>query len=194
MKKLIMIFCLICILAGCTSNTVSLEDRIFLSLEKYYGKTELYNNGTLIINQIKEFENGYLVMAEKHSGDGHSFDVLFLMDDKLNVTGRTAGTKPMSPCFSYNKLYYNGKTILFGSFNDTKWVPEIDEKVTVDIKEIYIELKNKETIREKVNADKGYLIIFDGDWQIEKFELYDNNQSLQAHLDETVAINDELTF
>ncbi len=91
-------------------------------------------------------------------------------------------------------MYYDGKTILFGSFNDTKWIPETDTKVEVDIKEVYVETKNGESIFEKVNLESGYLIVLDGELEINKFEIYNDNKELQAELDETIAIFDDMEF
>ena len=195
MKKILVVLLgAILIISGCSNDKLSNEERFERSIEKYYEENQPHNNGTLVIEQIKEFENKYLVMCEKHSGDGHSFDDLFLLDNNFNITHVTHGYKPLSPCFSYNKLFYNGKTILFGSFNDTKWVPETDTKVEVDIKEVYVELENGTSIFEKVNLENGYLIVLDGEHEINKFELYNDNKEIQAELDDTIAIFDDMKF
>lgn len=195
MKKiLVLLLGFIFLLSGCGNNKFSYVEHIEENIEKYYKGNRPHNNGTLIIEQIKEFDNGYLVMAEKYSGDGHNFDELFLLDDNYKITHITAGAKPLSPCFSYNKLCYDGKTILFGSFNDTKWMPETDTKVKVDIKEVYVETENGVSISEKVDFKNGYLIVMDGEFEINKFEIYNDNKVLQAELDKTIAINNDNRF
>ena len=195
MKKILVVLLgAILIISGCSNDKLSNEEHFKKSIEKYYEENQPHNNGTLIIEQIKEFENGYLVMCEKYSGDGHSFDDLFLIDNKFKITHVTHGYKPLSPCFSYNELYHNGKTILFGSFNDTKWIPETDTKVEVDIKEVYVELENGASVFEKVNLENGYLIVLDGELEINKFELYNDNKELQAELDDTIEIITDMKF
>ncbi|MBE7053024.1 MAG: hypothetical protein E7391_01970 [Ruminococcaceae bacterium] len=193
-KVLIVLFCVVLIISGCANDKILHKEHIKKSLENYYSNSQPDNKGELIIEQIKKFEDGYLVMAEKYSGDGHNFDYLFLIDDNYKITHVTSGSKPLSPCFSYNKLYHNGKTILFGTFNDTKWVPETDSKVKVDIKEVYVEPKNSKGVYEKVNFENGYIIVLDGELEINKFEIYNDNKELQAELDNTVAIFDDLIF
>jgi len=197
MKKIFSILLLLgimLILFGCTDKIISNEEHIKKSIEHYYSESQPHNNGTLVIEQIKDFDNGYLVMTEKYSGEGHNFDDLFLMDSNYKITHVTRGYKPLSPCFSYNKLYHNDKTILFGTFNDTKWVPKTDSKVKVDIKEVYVEFENGESVFEKVNFENGYLIVLDGELETNKFEIYDDNKELQAELDDTIAIFDDIKF
>ncbi len=195
MKKILVVLLgFIFLLSGCGNNKISYVEHIEESIGKYYTKNRPHNDGTLIIGQIKEFDGGYLVMAEKYSRDGHNFDELFLLDANYEITHTTAGAKPLSPCFSYNKLCYNGKTILFGSFNDTKWVPETDTKVKVDIKEVYVEAENGVSIFEKVDFKNGYLIVMDGEFEIDKFEIYNDNKVLQAELDKTIVINNDNQF
>lgn len=193
-KMLVALLGFIFILSGCGNSNISYIEHIEKSIEEYYAENRPYNDGTLIIEQIRRFDNGYLVMAEKYSGDGHNLDELFLLDDSYEITHITAGAKPMSPCFSYNELCYNGKTILFGSFNDTKWVPETDTKVEVDIKGIYVELENGVSVFEKVDFENGYLIVLEGESEINKFEIYNDNDILQAELDETIAVNNDNQF
>ena len=115
-KTLIVLLGVILIICGCFGGKLSYEEHLEKSIEKYYIENQPHNNGTLIIEQIRELENKYLVMCEKYSGDGHGFDDLFLIDNNFNITHVAHGYKPLSPCFSYNELSYNGKTILFGSF------------------------------------------------------------------------------
>lgn len=138
MKKiLVVLLSAILMLSGCSGDKLSNEEHFEKSIEKYYEENQPHNNGTLIIEQIKEFENKYLVMCEKYSGDGHGFDDLFLIDNNFNITHVTHGYKPLSPCFSYNK---------FELYNDNKEIQaELDDTIAIfdDIKFVDLSLVNQ---------------------------------------------------
>ena len=59
---------------------------------------------------------------------------------------------------------------------------------------MYVELENGTSVFEKVNHENGYLIVLDGELEINKFELYNDNKEMQAELDDTIAIFDDMKF
>ncbi len=160
------------------------EKAIWEAIDNWYKEYEPKNKGELEIFLDKPLGVGgkRLVLAEKYMGDGHSSRELFLLDLSLNVESVASVYETMSPCFSIAQIFYEGKTILFGTLDDSRWIPEEDIVVTVDIKEVYAELENGENITERVETDKGFVLVLEGESNVKTFNLYNDNKELQAEL------------
>lgn len=170
----ILFFCMI----GCSSSRNSNENTI----ESYFQKHNPLNKGKTQIFSQKAFKDDTLILTEKYSGDGHTFTNLFLLDKDKKILKVATGQTPLSMCFTVNAVEYDGCKILFGSFNDSKWLIELDKKEPVDIKNIYIRFKNGEVYNEKVG--KGYIVYSKEISDVEVFELYDDNGKLQSDLND----------
>lgn len=172
------IFILFFGMIGCSSPRNSNEN----SIESYYKKHDPSNKGETQIFSQKEFNDTTLMLTEKYSGDGHTFTNLFLLDKDKKILKMATGQTPLSMCFTVNAVEYDGCKILFGSFNDSKWLIEPDKKASVDIQNIHIRFKNGEVFNEKVG--KGYIVYSEEISDIEVFELYDDNGKLQSDLND----------
>ena len=203
MKRLIWVILsmTICIsLFGCgtmkSSNTGifnNLRDKdalIYDAVDKFYSNREPKNKGDLKIYSTKSFKEKYLVLAEKYSGDGHRFSHLFLIDEKYNIKEWTTGEIPISNCFSINRAEYSGNTILFGTFNNSKWDSKKDKKIPVKIDNIYVSLDDNEEIREEVSGDNCYILILDSNSKVEKVQLYNDKGEVQSSLADGIEIID----
>jgi hypothetical protein len=171
----ILFFCIVgCSLPGSNSiNTI---------IELYYKKHDPLNKGKTQIFAQKEFMGGTLVLTEKYRGDGHTFVNLFLLNKDKRIIKVASGETPLSMCFTVNVIEYDGCKILFGSFNDSKWLIEPDKKKSVDIRNILVRFKNGEEYNEKV--EKGYIIYSKEISDIEAVKLYDDNGNLQSDLND----------
>ncbi|HUS89531.1 MAG TPA: hypothetical protein VMW91_09230, partial [Desulfosporosinus sp.] len=130
----------------------------------------------------KPIDDKMLVLAEKYSGDGHSYTELFLISNDKKIEKRATGFTPISMCFTANLLEYENNTIVFGNLNKTKWEMETDTKKPVDIQNILVKFKNGEIIKE--NVGEGYIIYSKSLTDVEALELYDNNGILQSDLND----------
>lgn len=195
MKKFISIAlsALICLsMAGCRANSLnsivsnttsnSKEELISKAVSKYYLVQDPKNKGELKIYTTKSFKDKYLILAEKYSGDGHRLINLFLIDGDYNITAWASGETPISMCFSINKVNYNGSTILFGTFNNSKWDSKQDRKIPVQINKLDIKFGNSQNIIENVSTDSGYIVISNSASKIEQFNLYNDKNELQSNL------------
>ncbi|WP_238882749.1 hypothetical protein [Clostridium sp. YIM B02551] len=197
MKKFILIILPVLIwiaLVGCGAkklNTIkvntdfkSKEELIKEAVSNFYLKSDAKNNGELIIYNTKTYKNNYLVLAEKYSGDGHRSTNLFIIDDKFSITRWTSGETPISNCFSINKCILDKSTILFGTFNNSKWDPKQDIKIPVQISNIDISFKSGQNIKEDVSNETGYIIALDSITEVQQFNLFNEKNELQSNLDE----------
>lgn len=172
------IFILFFGMIGCSSPRNSNEN----SIESYFKKHDPSNKGKTHILSQRAFNGNTLILTEKYSGDGHTFTNLFLLDKDKKILKVATGQTPLSMCFTVNAVEYDGCKILFGSFNDSKWLIEPDKKQSVDIQNIYIGFKNGEVYNEKVG--KGYIVYSKEISDVEIFELYDDNDKLQSDLND----------
>ena len=178
---------LICVVAfilsfsimGCSSSESNSIDNI---IESYY---KIHFPGLKARTQIfaqKEFEGDTLVLTEKYRGDGHAFTELFLLGEDKKILKVARGQMPLSMCFTVNVIEYGGFKILFGNFNDSKWLIEPDEKAAVNIQSILVKFKNGEQYEEKVG--KGYIVYSKEISDVEVVELYDDKGKLQSDLND----------
>lgn len=164
---------------GCSSSESNSIDNI---IESYY---KIHYPGLKEKTQIfaqKEFEGGTLVLTEKYRGDGHAFTELFLLGEDKKILKVARGATPLSMCFTVNVIKYGGCKILFGNFNDSKWLIEPDKKEPVDIQSILVKFKNGEQYKEKVG--KGYIICSKQIADVEVVELYDDQGKIQSDLND----------
>jgi hypothetical protein len=184
-KNLIFLISLIGIVAlfslsGCSNYTNN--KTVNGIIDSYYKSIEPSNRGDLKIFAQKPIDDKLLVLAEKYSGDGHSFTELFLISNDKKIEKRATGYTPLSMCFTINLLEYEDNTIVFGNFNNSKWEMETDKKKPVNIQNILVKFKNGEIIKEDVGV--GYIVYSNSLTNVEAFELYDNNGVLQSDLND----------
>ncbi len=107
---------------------------------------------------------------------------------------KAQGHEPISMCFTVNRLDYEGKTILFGNFNDSKWLIVPDKRQKVNIDKIFVEFENGEKYEEIVSMDKGFIIISNTISGVKNVNLYNNKGELQSNLDDIGGIIEDATF
>lgn len=169
-------------LTGCSEHSESRKSTVNEIVDSYYKRFEPTNRGDLKILAQKPIDDKILVLAEKYSGNGHSYTELFLINKEKKIEKRATGFTPISMCFSANLLEYENNTIVFGNFNDTKWEIETDTKKPVNIQSILVKFKNGEKIKENVGL--GYIIYSKSLADVGVIELYDNNGVLQSDLND----------
>lgn len=204
MKKLIIIAALVALIAvicvvigkGVINNRdKTYIDKAYKSIEKYYQENDAQNTGELKVFLRKSInDNQHLILAEKHRGDGQLFSELFLLDSNCKILATASVEAPISPCFSLGQIFYDGKTILFGSFDDNKYVPKDDKVAAVKINKIFAELNSGETAKESVDMNKGYIIVLDGESEVKTFNLYNEKDELQSSINDVIVSNQELHF
>ncbi|KLE15612.1 hypothetical protein [Clostridium sp. C8] len=161
------------------------------SIEEFFNKKA--SNEKVDILLTKDMGNEKIVLAEMNEKDGEQHTNLFLLNENNEILSCTSGRKPISQCFSVNTLIYNDKRIIFGSFNDSKYIPSEDKKVSVDISQIDITLSNNKNIRESVTLDKGYLVITDIS-DIKDVKILNEKDEVQSTLNDIENIVDEMDF
>lgn len=166
--------------SGCSYNTNN--KTVNEIIESYHKSVEPSNKGDLEIFAQKLINDKLLVLTEKYSGEGHSYTELFLISSDKKIEKRATGETPLSMCFTINLLEYEGNTIIFGNFNNSKWEMETDTKRPVNIQNILVRFKNGEIIREDVG--KGYIVFSNSLTNVETIELYDNNGVLQSDIND----------
>lgn len=179
MKKLILStfsLVLISFLISCSSKTSIVEK----SIEEFFGKKTSDEKAVILLT--KDIGNEKLVLAERHEKDEQQHTTLFLLNENNEILSWTTGIKPISQCFSVNTLIYNDKRIIFGSFNDSKYIPSEDKKVSVDISKIDITLTDNKNICESVILDEGYLVIMDNTSDIKEVKVLNEKDEVQSTL------------
>lgn len=161
------------------------------SIEEFFNKKA--SNEKVDILLTKDMGNEKIVLAEINEKDGEQHTNLFLLNENNEILSWTSGRKPISQCFSVNTLIYNEKRIIFGSFNDSKYIPSEDKKVSVDISQIDITLSDNKNIRESVTLDKGYLVITDIS-DIKNVKILNEKDEVQSTLSDIENIVDEMDF
>lgn len=190
MKKLtlgIFSLVLISLLISCGNKTSTVSK----SIEEFFNKKA--SNEKVDILLTKDMGNEKIVLAEMNEKDGEQHTNLFLLNENNEILSWTSGRKPISQCFSVNTLIYNEKRIIFGSFNDSKYIPSEDKKVSVDISQIDITLSDNKNIRESVTLDKGYLVITDIS-DIKNVKILNEKDEVQSTLSDIENIVDEMDF
>lgn len=190
MKKLtlgIFSLVLISLLISCGNKTSTVSK----SIEEFFNKK--VSNEKVDILLTKYMGNEKIVLAEINEKDGEQHTNLFLLNENNEILSWTSGRKPISQCFSVNTLIYNEKRIIFGSFNDSKYIPSEDKKVSVDISQIDITLSDNKNIRESVTLDKGYLVITDIS-DIKDVKILNEKDEVQSTLSDIENIVDEMDF
>lgn len=166
-------------IVGCSETAT--VDKI---VDSYYKSYQPSNKGDLKILVQKPMEDKTLVLAKKYCGEGHLFTNLFIIDSNNKVEKCAQGFTPMSMCFSANLVKYRNITIVYGTFNNTKWDIKTDIKIPVEIDNIVVRFKNGETIKEKVNVQNGYIVYSSNEYDLDSIELYNNVGQLQSDLNE----------
>lgn len=191
MKKFILrtfSLALISLLISCGSKTSIVSK----SIEEFFSKGP--SDEKVVILLTKYIDNEKLVLAQRQEKDGEQHTNLFLINEKNEVLSWTSGRKPISQCFSVNTLIYNDKRIIFGSFNDSKFIPSEDRKVSVNISKIDITLTDNKNIRESVTLDKGYLVIMDNTSDIKEVNVLNEKDEVQSTLNDIENIVDKIEF
>lgn|GEM_PF-3066253 len=179
---------LISLLISCNSKVSTIQK----SIETFFSKNS--SNEKVDILLIKEIDNEKLILAQKPEKDGEQSTNLFLLNENNKILNWTSGRKPISQCFTINTLIYNNKRIIFGSFNDSKYIPSEDKKISVDISKIDIILTNNKNICEDVSLDKGYLLVIDDTSDIQEVAVLNNGNEIQSTLRDIDNIIDKTDF
>jgi beta-lactamase regulating signal transducer with metallopeptidase domain len=155
-------------------------------IDQYYQVADPINKGTLKIYNIKKYGSGYLVLAEKYSGDGDIHTFLFLINRDFSIVTKAFGNMPISPCFSANVVKHQGKSIVYGNFDKKRWDPNTDLVNDVQIDFIKIIFEDGTVVEEEVSMDKGYIVVADTVAGIKNIEVYNKQRELQSDLSETI--------
>ena len=191
MKKFILTtlsLILISFLISCSAKTPTVSE----SIEEFFNKVP--SDEKVVILLTKDVDNQKLVLAERKEKEGEQYTTLFLLNEKNEILSFTNGRKPISPCFTVNTLIHNNKRIIFGSFNDSKWVPSEDKKIKVDISKIDITLTDNTNIIEDVILDEGYIVITDNISDIKDVNVLNDKDEIQSTLDDFSNIVDKTEF
>ena len=179
---------LISLLISCNSKVSTIQK----SIETFFSKNS--SNEKVDILLIKEIDNEKLILAQKPEKDGVQSTNLFLLNENNEILSWTSGSMPISQCFTVNTLIYNDKRIIFGSFNDSKYIPSQDKKIRVNISKIDIILTDNKNINEYVSLDKGYLLVIDDSSDIQEVTVLNNNNEIQSTLSDIDNIIDKTDF
>lgn len=179
---------LISLLISCNSKVSTIQK----SIETFFSKNS--SNEKVDILLIKEIDNEKLILAQKPEKDGEQSTNLFLLNENNKILNWASGRKPISQCFTINTLIYNNKRIIFGSFNDSKYIPSEDKKISVDISKIDIILTDNKNICEDVSLDKGYLLVIDDTSDIQEVTVLNNGNEIQSTLRDIDNIIDKTDF
>ncbi|SHH85025.1 hypothetical protein [Clostridium intestinale] len=179
---------LISLLISCNSKVSTIQK----SIETFFSKNS--SNEKVDILLIKEIDNEKLILAQKPGKDGEQSTNLFLLNENNKILSWTSGRKPISQCFTVNTLIYNNKRIIFGSFNDSKYIHSEDKKISVDISKINIILTDNKSICEDVSLDKGYLLVIDDTSDIQEVTVLNNGNEIQSTLRDIDNIIDKADF
>ncbi len=178
-----------------TDFAANASDRITKSISEYYKNNQPSNNGELKIFLYKPFDDDkYLVLAEKYKGEGHLFKDLFLLDSQYNVLAFSDVQAPISPCFSLGQVFYDGKTILFGWIDDSKYIPMEDKAVHVETNEVFAELVSGQSIKANAYTNTGFIEVLEGESKVKSFDLYNDKHELQATLEDGYVMEQEWYF
>jgi len=179
---------LISLLISCNIKVSTIEK----SIETFFNKNS--SNEKVDILLIKEIDKEKLILAQKPEKDGAQSTNLFLLNENNEILSWTSGSMPISQCFTVNTLIYNDKRIIFGSFNDTKYIPSEDKKISVNISKIDIILTDNKNISEDVSLDKGYLLVIDDASNIQEVTVLNKSNEIQSTLRDIDNIIDKTDF
>lgn len=179
---------LISLLISCNSKVSTIQK----SIETFFSKNS--SNEKIDILLIKEIDNEKLILAQKPEKDGAQSTNLFLLNENNEILSWTSGSMPISQCFTVNTLIYNDKRIIFGSFNDSKYIPSEDKKISVNISKIDIILTDNKNISEDVSLDKGYLLVIDDASDIQEVTVLNKSNEIQSTLRDIDNIIDKTDF
>lgn len=179
---------LISLLISCNSKVSTIQK----SIETFFSKNS--SNEKVDILLIKEIDNEKLILAQKPEKDGAQSTNLFLLNENNEILSWTSGSMPISQCFTVNTLIYNDKRIIFGSFNDSKYIPSENKKISVNISKMDIILTNNKNISEDVSLDKGYLLVIDDASDIQEVTVLNKINEIQSTLRDIDNIIDKTDF
>ncbi len=179
---------LISLLISCNNKSLTIQK----SIDAFFNKNS--SNEKVDILLIKEIGNEKLILAHKLEKDGEQSTNLFLLNENNEILSWTSGQMPISQCFTVNTLIYNDKRIIFGSFNDSKYIPSEEKKIGVNISKIDIILTANKNICEDVSLDKGYLLVIDDSSDIQEVTILNNNNEIQSTLSDIDNIINQTDF
>lgn len=160
-KKILSLLILLSILVtGCTEYEGQAKQRIY----DYYKKNRLVTSDDSVnIIKAKSLGKDYLVLVEfKQSDNGQYMEDLLMIsaDSKDYYASREAqGTQPSGNDFTLNRLHIGSSTIIFGTFGSIK--DSQGNRKKINCSTIYVKLADGSTIEEKVNNERGYIIVID---------------------------------
>lgn len=167
-----------------------LPENIFtIKLDEYYRKQEPDRVMFMNIKSVKSVDKNYFILADMHTNFANYYMDLFIADENYNLIYKANVKDSMETCFSVSQVFYENKTILFGAFNDIKWLPGKDENVPVEIDKVYVKLKSGAELKEKIDYRNGCILILDEESPTEIFEIYNKKNKLQAKSDSVSKID-----
>ena len=190
-KKLILFFIFIItvfLFIACNSNENSKLENI---VNNYYieeiGNNENYDIASdTVLFANNDFHDGKLILSHIYNGEGEPRCRLFLIEnnnENFEIKKIAFGNEPISMGFSINKVKYKDFIILFGVFNDSTWRIEEDIREDVNYTDMKLKLSDGSIIEKNIRNTKGYIIKYDINQKVEKFELY-NDDVLEGSMDE----------
>lgn len=94
------------------------------------------------------------------------------------ANGVAGGDVAMSMGFGVNRLVLGNDTIFFCNLNDSTWIPESDTRKETNYARIVFDFDDGNTIEEKVENDKGYILIYNGVVNVKDMKLYNADNEL----------------
>lgn len=162
---------------------------IATKIDDYYRTKETDDILFLNIKVMKRFDKNYLILADMDTTFAEYYLDLFIADENCNLMYKVRLDGTMDSCFLVNQVYYDNKTILFGAFNDIKWILGKDENEPVEIDKVYVKLKSGAELKEKIDYRQGCILVLDEESPVETFEIYNRKNELQAESDSVNKIN-----
>lgn len=179
---------LICIISLIFINRYNPQNRrnikIIKAIEKYYEEKNVENiNKVEVLDSEISKGNNYILVKTEFDKETNGLN-LFLFDENYKILKKAEGIMPISMCFSVNKLNYNGDNIIFGSFNDSTWIPKEDIRKPVTINTIEFELSNNGKLDKNVSGKEGYIMILSEESNVDDINLFNEKKELQSNLDD----------
>ncbi len=158
------------------SENKTIED----ALKKAIIDTYSIIKGNTEILKIKKYAQGYLVLVLRQGESGGI--AIYYVEEKEGrnfiANGVAGGDVAMSMGFGVNRLVLGNDTIFFCNLNDSTWIPESDTRKETNYARIVFDFDDGNTIEEKVENDKGYILIYNGVVNVKDMKLCNADNEL----------------
>jgi hypothetical protein len=118
--------------------------------------------------RLRQGESGGIAIYYVEEKEGRNFI----------ANGVAGGDAAMSMGFGVNRLVLGNDTIFFCNLNDSTWIPESDTRKETNYARIVFDFDDGNTIEEKVENDKGYILIYNGVVNVKDMKLYNADNEL----------------